>query len=206
MKIKKNFKNIFEITIIFVILILTAIFVFTGCQNDDSNNANNNKNNNENNSGQKDNDEDEIEDDPNAKVEIGSPAPNFKIELLDGETAKLSDYRGKTVLINFWATWCGPCVNEMPDIQELSEAYADDLIVVAINCSEKKDKVENFIEKTGYNFIIGLDETGDIQKKYPSQGIPYTIIINPEGIITNIRLGSGSFSDYEKYVKETLEK
>jgi len=208
---KNKFINILKI----IFVILTALILFAGCGTNSNDIDKSDNNIVDNNNGQaKVNDENEqadddlIIDDPNAKVEIGYPAPDFKFELLNGETGKLSDYRGKAVFINFWATWCKPCVGEMPDIQKLSEAYADDLIVLAINCGDKKNKVDNFIADNGYTFNIVLDESGEIQDKYPTKGIPYTIIVNPEGIITQIRLGAGNdmFSIYEEYVKNALGK
>jgi len=142
------------------------------------------------------------------KVEVGYAAPDFEVELLGGGSAKLSDYRGRAVLINFWATWCGPCVGEMPDLQRLSEAFEGELAVVAVNCSEKEEKVGAFISDNGYTFDVGLDEGGAVQKKYPTNGIPYTIIVDPAGIITAIHLGASSdmFSVYEKDINAALGK
>ena len=138
-----------------------------------------------------------------AELEVGDAAPDFAVELLSGETVKLADYRGKVVLLNFWATWCGPCVSEMQDIQKISEAFSEEAIVLAVNCSEKRDTVSSFIEDKGYTFNIGLDENMEIQEKYPTDGIPYTIIIDGEGIITEIHLGSSDdmFSVFEEDIK-----
>jgi len=140
------------------------------------------------------------------RAEAGYLAPDFSVELLSGETVSLSDFRGKVVLINFWATWCGPCVKEMPDIQKLSEAYSDDLVVLAINCNESKNKVEEFINANGYTFRVGLD-SGEVQKLYPTRGIPYTIVINANGVITQTQLGApaDAFAVFEEYVKAAME-
>lgn len=142
------------------------------------------------------------------RVEAGYMAPDFEVELLGGGKAKLSDCRGKAVLINFWATWCGPCVGEMPDIQRLSERFEGELAVIAVNCGERKDKVEAFVAQNGYTFAIGLDGAGAVQKKYPTNGIPYTIILDPAGTITAIHLGAGGdmFSVYEKDIAAALGK
>jgi len=143
--------------------------------------------------------------DPQVRAEVNFLAPDFSVELLSGETVKLSDYRGKVVLINFWATWCGPCVDEMPDIQKISEAYPDDLVVLAINCNESEDRVRDFISSNSYTFNIGLDK-GEVQKLYPTNGIPYTIIVNADGIITQTHLGGGRgmFPVFEEYVKNAM--
>ena len=142
------------------------------------------------------------------ELAIGDTAPDFSVELLSGKTVNLSDYRGKLVFINFWATWCGPCVNEMPDIQKLADAFPDDLVVLAINCSEKKEKVEDFINNKGFTFHVGLDGDGKIQKKYPTMGIPYTVILDADGVVSAIHLGASGdmFSVYEKDVNAALGK
>lgn len=142
------------------------------------------------------------------ELEVGDEAPDFEVELLDGEKVALSDYLGKVVLLNFWATWCSPCVEEMPDIQELSKAYPDDVVVLAVNCNEEGDTVRSFIQEKGFTFPIGLDEKGEITTKYPTDGIPYTVIINGDGIIQKIHLGGGEgmYSVFEEDIEAILAK
>jgi len=127
-----------------------------------------------------------------SELAVGDAAPDFEVELLDGTTLKLSDCQGQPVFLNFWATWCPPCIAEMPDIQKLYEAYSDKAVILAIDVGETKDTVSSFIEEKGYTFNIGLDENLEIGKKYPTDGIPYTVVINGEGIITSIHLGGGT--------------
>ena len=151
----------------------------------------------------------DAEERPEERPEAGYHAPRFSIELLGGERAELSDYRGKAVLISFWATWCGICKGGMPDIQKLSDEYAEELAVLAVNCGEDKNQVGNFIKETGYDFAVGLDANGAIQDLYgPIGGIPYTVIINPDGVIIATHLGAAGdmFSVFEGYIKEALEK
>jgi len=158
-------------------------------------------------------DEDDVYEDgqerPEERPETGYHAPRFTIELLGGEKAKLSDYRGKAVLISFWATWCGICTGGMPDIQKLSEEYGDELVVLTVNCSEDKKQVENFIKETGYDFVVGLDPSGAIQDLYgPISGIPYTVIVGPDGVIIATHLGAAGdmFSVFDEYIKGALGK
>jgi thiol-disulfide isomerase/thioredoxin len=196
-----NVKKKNKIIICITVIVLLAIVLLVGCHTDSSGeNAETDDNAKHS---------EEIEKDINIeeKVEIGYMAPNFNIELLSGETAKLSDYRGKVVLINFWATWCPPCIGEMPDIQKLSEVFAEDLIVLAVNCNEKKNVVNDFIKEKGYTFNVGLDEKGQIQEKYPTMGIPYTIIMDKDRIIINTHIGASGdmFSVYEKDVNIALD-
>jgi thiol-disulfide isomerase/thioredoxin len=131
------------------------------------------------------------------ELQIGDMAPDFSVLLLNGETFTLSDYRGKMIVLDFWATWCGPCVEKMPTIQILSEQYESSVIFVGMNVGEDSDLVQDFINKTDFTYLIGLDEQGDIFiNLYPSIAIPYLVIINEEGVISYISVG-GSDSMYE---------
>jgi len=196
---RKNLKNIIGIILITVI-ILSAVVLFANCGAKEENPPDllNSTEAGESSQSQS------IE----TKVEIGYAAPDFSVELLSGETVKLSDYKGKVVLLNFWASWCPPCISEMPDIQKLSENYSDDLAVLAVNYGEKKTTAENFIKKNNYTFNVGIDENTNVAKLYPSNGIPYTIIIDAKGIITKIqegiKPGEDMYSFYEGYIKTAL--
>lgn len=123
-------------------------------------------------------------------LEVGDKYPDFSGKLLNGETFKLSDYEGKVMLINFWATWCGPCVGEMPAFPRLVEKYGDDLILVAVNVAQDAETVQAFADENGYDFNIVLDPDYSISDLYPTDGIPYTVIVDREGNISEIHLGA----------------
>ncbi|MCR5543054.1 MAG: TlpA family protein disulfide reductase [Eubacterium sp.] len=125
----------------------------------------------------------------------GDVAPDFTVELVSGEKVKLSDYDDKIVLLNFWATWCGPCVGEMPAFERLKSDGNDDLQILCINNMEDKRTVDDFIKSEGYTFDVGYDETGSIDAYYPSNGIPYTLVIN-KGYISSIYVGARD-ADYQ---------
>lgn len=110
------------------------------------------------------------------------PAPDFTLMNLSGEEVSLSDYRGKIVLINFWATWCGFCDMEMPDLQRLDDEN-DDLVVLAVDVMEDKETVQKYIDEGGYNFEVVLDEKGDITKTYLVSGFPTSYFVDPDGIL-----------------------
>ncbi len=120
----------------------------------------------------------------------GDTAPDFTAALADGTEFTLSDQQGKVVLLNFWATWCGPCVREMPAFEKLHEEYGEDIAILAVNCMEGEDIVDAFLEETGYTFPVACDVEGTVIAKYPSQGIPYTLVIDKEGIIQKIYVGA----------------
>lgn len=121
-------------------------------------------------------------------ITVGELAPNFTLMNLEGEEVSLEDFRGKMVLINFWATWCGYCDKEMPDIQKLSEEN-DDLVVLAVNVMEKKEIVEKYIEEGGYDFEVVLDEKGDITKTYLAHYLPTSYFVDKDGILVGGKAG-----------------
>jgi Peroxiredoxin len=138
-------------------------------------------------------------------LEIGDKAPNFTVQLVNGESVTMSDLNDKIVLLNFWATWCGPCVNEMPAFERLKNDGDNDLVIICINCMEDKAKVDRFVKDKGYTFNIGYDEDGSIEMYYPTNGIPYTLVIN-KGEIAEIYIGAADadtqYNEYKNAIEE----
>jgi peroxiredoxin len=136
----------------------------------------------------------ETEATPKPSSEIGSLAPNFTLPTLTGEDVSLQDFRGQVVLLNFWATWCGPCRQETPDLQRLSEKYQEqDLVVlgVSVDTEETVDAVPDFIEEFALTYPILLDTDLEVFAEYAdSGGIPQSYFIDAEGIIREISLGA----------------
>jgi len=110
----------------------------------------------------------------------GEIAPDFQFQLADGGTIKLSELQGKPVLINFWATWCGPCRLEMPHIVEHAENDPE-LVVLAINTQEELKQVEPFTEEFNMGMPVLLDTSGEIRDLYQVRGMPTTIFIDRDG-------------------------
>lgn len=108
-------------------------------------------------------------------------APDFELESLDGTTIKLSEMRDKNVIINFWATWCGYCVIEMPDLQKLQETYKDDLLVLTVNVGESKETVQKFMEENKLNLTVVLDKDMTVSNNYGIRSYPTTIAVNKHG-------------------------
>jgi len=119
-------------------------------------------------------------------------APDFNVQLLTGETFTLSDHRGTVVVLDFWATWCGPCVQKMPTVQALHEQFEGSVIFVGMNVGEQQSRVQEFIDDRGFTFPIGLDAGTIHRELYPSPGIPYMVIINGDGVISDTFLGGGA--------------
>lgn len=121
-------------------------------------------------------------------VKIGDMAPDFTIKMLDGQTVKLSSLRGKIVMLQFTASWCGVCRKEMPFIEkDIWQKYKDnnDFALMAIDRGETKDKIEQLVESIGISYPIGFDPNSDIFFKYAEKnaGITRNVIIDREGRI-----------------------
>lgn len=123
---------------------------------------------------------------------VNFKAPDFQLTTLDGKTVALSDYCGKVVLINFWATWCPPCRTEMPDIQAAAQAHPDGLVVLAINNAEDAETVKRFAQQFNLTFPILLDSDGSVARKYGVQGLPTSFFIDRAGIVRAANMGAMS--------------
>ncbi len=123
--------------------------------------------------------------------EPGSPAPDFTLQATDGTQYRLSDLRGHPVLINFWATWCGPCREEMPAFEAEYHARTDaGLIVLAVNVREGPNLVGGFIKRLGVTFPVLLDPSGSVSDRYRVHALPTTVLVTPDGVIDGIRTGA----------------
>ncbi|MCP8616411.1 TlpA family protein disulfide reductase [Salirhabdus salicampi] len=134
---------------------------------------------------------------------IGKTAPDFTLTTLAGETISLSDLRGKKVFLNFWASWCGPCKVEMPEMQEFHEQYGDEVVVLAVNATGDEFSLNNakdFIEKNELTFPIPLDHELKVVYQYDVVAYPTTYFINREGILQfNRHIGP---MDYDMMVEQ----
>ncbi len=128
-------------------------------------------------------------DQPIAVPEVNSPAPDFQLQSLSGEALRLSDFRGRPVMINFWATWCGPCQLEMPLIQKYYEKHSPDLVVLAVNNDEPRASVQEFVDKMKLTFPILLDPGARVEDQYRVRAFPTSLFINREGLIRYQHIG-----------------
>ncbi|MGQ0546941.1 MAG: TlpA family protein disulfide reductase [Betaproteobacteria bacterium] len=126
------------------------------------------------------------------------PAPPFELEDLEGETHRLADYRGKVVLVNFWATWCAPCREEMPGLQRLRQALAGKpFVVLAVNVAEGRRVAANFMEGMPYGFTVLLDGDGSTTKAWGARILPATFVLGPEGEVRIRHFGILDWSSAE---------
>lgn len=127
-------------------------------------------------------------------------APDFALKDLDGNTVKLSDYRGKIVILNFWAVWCKYCKLEMPDLNELDKELkkGNDAVILAVDVQESADTVEKYLTSNDIGLKALLDEDGSVAQSYGVSGYPTTFAINPDGSVYTYISGQTD--------KETLQK
>lgn len=117
-------------------------------------------------------------------AEVGSPAPDFTVEVIDGGSFTLSESRGMPVVVNFWASWCAPCREEIPDIS----AYADanpDVQVVGVAVRDVDNASREFAAEVGASYPLALG-TDEIEQAYPGFGLPYTVVVDADGVVTHI--------------------
>lgn len=144
--------------------------------------------------------------DPNAiGWSVGSQAPEIELKDLKDETVRLSDFRGKPVLVNFWATWCGPCRIEMPIMERKYRAFKDSekFVILAIDVKDDSgiDAVRTFLSELGLTFPVLLDSEGNTETAYHVLGLPTSFFIDRRGVIRASRVGSMS----EAYIDEQLQ-
>lgn len=140
----------------------------------------------------------------------GDIPPDFELETLDGIPVKLSDYKGKKVILNFWASWCPPCKEEMPYMENYYKTKAErqnvEILAVNLTSAERggnvKKKIENFIEEFGLTFPVPLDESGEIGKTYGAFTIPTTYMIDTKGTIHTKIIGPMDEETIEKIASE----
>ena len=127
-------------------------------------------------------------------------APNFSMEDWDGNVVRLADYVGKPIVLNFWASWCGPCKSEMPDFEEAYQKYGDKIHFIMLNCtiSDSMEDAKALIEDSGYTFPVYFDTTGEASYAYGASSIPMTFFIDENGELVTYARGALSADLLEK--------
>jgi len=118
-------------------------------------------------------------------------APDFYLQGEDGTKYRLSDYRGKVVILNFWATWCPPCRDEMPSMQRAWEKLkGKGVVILGINVGEDADTIFEFTGQYPVSFPLPMDQDGAVIKKYPVSALPTSYIVSPKGYVTHRVVGT----------------
>lgn len=134
--------------------------------------------------------------------EVGTTISDFRLPDLNGNPVRLSDYREKTVILNFWATWCKPCEEEMPLLDQYYQDYDGDLIILAVNYNESRLFVEPFVTDLGLTFPVLLDEDGSVVRQYFVRSFPTTYFIDGQGVIRAQHIGPLTSTLIDRYLSK----
>jgi len=126
---------------------------------------------------------------PNENPEVGSLAPKFRLDDLNGNEVLLEQFRGKVVMLDFWAIWCGPCRVSMPLLEKLQHEFSNDMVLLAINLQEEPEYVREYVARRNIGSTVLLDIDGDVGRAYRSESIPMQVLIDKEGVIRHIQVG-----------------
>lgn len=140
---------------------------------------------------------------------INVPAPDFTLESRSGENLRLEDYRGEVVMLNFWASWCGPCRQEMPLMDDIYSQYKDlGFTILAVNVDENRDEALRFLEAVPVDYPILYDPESRVSELYEVQAMPTTVMIDRNGNARFVHYGyqPGYEDDYEQQIRELVRE
>lgn len=137
--------------------------------------------------------------------EVGRLAPDFTLTDLKGNSVTLSDFQGKVVFINFWASWCVPCRVEMPEIEAVYQEYkSQGVVVIGIDLFEDENVVREFVQQGDYSWTFVIDTTGEVTKSYGVTLIPTSFFVDKEGIIRTVSIGAMTKRAMESRLAEAM--
>ena len=143
-------------------------------------------------------------------VKDGEKAPNFEVQMFDGSTVKLSDLKGKVVLLNFWATWCPPCRAELARVEKdiIEKFKGEPFVFLPVSRGENRATVAAFREKMGYTFPMGLDTDGRVYAEYAQTYIPRNFLIDKNGVVVKASVGYDEveFAELIKLIEKEIKK
>jgi thiol-disulfide isomerase/thioredoxin len=124
---------------------------------------------------------------------IGKPAPEIELEILEDKYVQLADLKGQVVMLDFWATWCGPCLASMPTLMDIATEFRDQGVeFIAVNQQEDPEDVLDFLATRRWDLQVALDADALISRRYGVAGIPFTVIIDKEGIVRHVHVGAAA--------------
>ncbi|WP_150912998.1 TlpA family protein disulfide reductase [Marinobacter halotolerans] len=141
--------------------------------------------------------------------EMNEPAPDFTLKSRSGENLRLEDFRGQVVMLNFWASWCGPCRQEMPLMDNIYEQYKDlGFTVLAVNVDENREEAHRFLDKVPVSYPILYDPESRVSEQYNVQAMPTTVMIDRNGKARFVHYGykPGYEDDYETQIRQLVRE
>ncbi len=191
MATKKSNKSLW-VMLALIVIILLVILLLPGCGNRNARQ------------------EASAEEEATTLVKVGDTAPAFTVTMFDGSEVSLEQLRGKVVLLNFWATWCPPCREELTHVQtEIIDRFAGrPFVFLPVSREESHEAVAAFRQKTGYTFPMGIDSTRMIYDRYASNFIPRNFLIGPDGkiLLASIGYDDKEFQELIQAIEEALDK
>jgi cytochrome c biogenesis protein CcmG, thiol:disulfide interchange protein DsbE len=133
-------------------------------------------------------------------------APEVAFELFDGTSARLADYRGSLLLVNFWASWCPPCVAEMPDLETVHRELRDEVAFLGINTQDDGDAAAELAERTGVTYDLALDPAGDLFRAFGVFGMPSTFLVSADGEIVDRHTGILTEAEIRSFLEGGVER
>ncbi len=137
-------------------------------------------------------------------IQVGMQAPDFTLQTLTGESFNLYAQRGKPVFLNFWGTWCPPCVAEMPDIQRLQNTMGDSIQIVGIGVRDTRIQELRFITRYGYTWTFVLDSTQDAVRTYEVSAYPTSVFLDAKGVIVRKFVGSRNYETFLEAARQAI--
>lgn len=140
---------------------------------------------------------------------VEGPAPDFTLKSRSGENVKLSEYRGDVVMINFWASWCAPCRQEMPLLEEMYKKYSDlGFVLLGVNVEEDSTKANDLLREVAVTFPVLFDNSNKVTKLYNVVAMPSTILVDRDGKMRYLHRGylPGYENEYVKHIKELIRE
>jgi peroxiredoxin len=144
-----------------------------------------------------------------ATVQVSSPAPDFTLRSVDGPNLRLNEQRGRVVMVNFWATWCGPCRQEMPHLNKLHDKYRDaGFVLLGVNIDDNARAATDLAAKLGLRFPVLLDTDKSVSRLYDLGSMPATVLIDREGRVRYLHRGyrEGYELSYDQQVRALLKE
>lgn len=141
-----------------------------------------------------------------AAAEVGAPAPAWHLTSLDGREVSSTTLKGKVVILDFWATWCGPCKKEIPAYMALQRKYGDQgLVIVGVSMDSTPGPVKKYVADNQLNYVVGMTNDEVYRAFNSPDAIPTTVLIDRGGVIRDIKLGGVNPAVYEKRVQQALK-
>ena len=134
----------------------------------------------------------------------GRPVPDVTFALLDGSRASFAEYRGRPLVVNFFASTCAPCIAEMPRVEQMHQRYGDRVAFLGIAVQDSREEAADLVRRTGITYDAGRDPAGDVLQAFDTVFMPSTVFVTAEGTVVDVHLGELSTADLERRIRDIL--